>query len=116
ADIASFTAVAGGTVSISAANASVLGVTKIGAVTLTISGPGSLKIGASGISRTGGNPANIFNITANVVVGSAGETWNIVANTNTFSGTISGASFIKTGNGMLVLSGSNSFSGATVNS
>ncbi len=88
----------------------------MGAVTLTIAGPGSLTVGASGIARTGGNPANILNITANVVVGSAGETWNITANTNTFSGTISGANFIKTGNGTLVLRGSNTFSGATVNS
>jgi autotransporter-associated beta strand protein len=116
ADTANFNGT-GGTITISAANATVLALTKSGPQTVIIAGPGTLTIGANGIARTGGNPANILTITANIVIGSTGQTWQIGGNgnTTTFSGALSGGSFTKTGAGILLLSGTNTFSGATIN-
>ncbi len=116
ADIANFNGTAG-TITISAANASVLGLTKSGPQSVTIAGPGSLTLGANGLTRTGGNPANVLTISANIVIGSSGQTWQIGGNgiPTTFSGIISGGAFVKTGAGLLLLSGSNTFTGATLN-
>jgi hypothetical protein len=115
ADTASFNNATGGTVNITGGNASVNALTKSVGVLVTISGPGSLTVGAGGITRTGGGAASVLNITTSLIVGAAGETWTISGGTNTFSGPISGADFIKVGGGTLILSGANSFSAARVN-
>ncbi len=82
--------------------------------------------GVTAISATGANALTIntgitksagtLNISAPIVIGSAGEAWSFNGGTNTFTGNISGASFTKVGaGGILVLSGNNTFAGATVN-
>ncbi|MGO9830449.1 MAG: C25 family cysteine peptidase [Myxococcaceae bacterium] len=114
-DTATFSSATAGTVTITGTPASVMALTKSGAVTVTISGPESLTIGSGGITRTGGGAASVLDITTDVVVGSAGETWTISGGTNTFSGAISGANFTKVGGGTLILSGGNTFSAARVN-
>lgn len=118
-DTAAFTNT-GGVVTITGANASVAALTKRRAVGVTINGPGTLTIGAGGIARTGGNPLNVLTIAANIILAAA-QTWQIGGNgiTTTFSGAVSqpptGGSFIKTGVGILLLSGNNTFAGATLN-
>jgi len=83
-----------------------------GAATISASGGNSLTING-GITRNGGT----LNISAPIVIGTANEPWSFGAGTHTFSGAISGASFNRTGGGgILVLSGANTFTGATVTS
>ena len=66
----------------------------------------------TGITKSAGT----LNISAPIVIGSAGEAWSFNGGINTFSGNISGASFTKVGaGGILALSGNNTFAGATVN-
>ncbi len=93
-------------------NATVGTLSKTGAGTTTISATGTNALTINtGITKSAG----VLNISADIILGSAGEAWSFNGNTNTFSGNISGASFTKTGaGGNLVLSGNNTFAGATV--
>ena len=113
ADTAAFNSV-GGTVTISGVAASVAALTKSNATAVIIAGPQSLTIGAGGITRTGGGGGNMLTISANVVIGTAGETWTFPGVNNTISGTITGQSFTKAGGGTLNLRGNNNFAGLTV--
>ena len=87
--------------------------TTAGSSSVTIGGTNTLTIGADGISVQAGSASQT--ISSNVTLG-ASETWtNNSANLLTVSGQTSGAfTLTKSGSGTLLLSGSNSYSGATV--
>jgi autotransporter-associated beta strand protein len=87
--------------------------TTAGSSSVTIGGTNTLTIGADGISVQAGSAAQT--LSSNVALG-ASETWtNNSANLLTVSGQTSGAfTLTKSGSGTLLLSGSNSYSGATV--
>ncbi len=99
------------------ANISIAGLT----IADTVNGLGlnadgfALNVGAGGITMSAGVPAST--IAANVVLG-AGQAWtNNSTNALTVSGTVSGpagSALTKTGPGALILSGLNTYTGATI--
>lgn len=88
---------------------------------LTSTGTGTTAIGVTGGSSltinagiTQGVSSVALNISAPIIIGNSSELWSFPGASNTFSGPISGNSFIKTGAGSLLLNGNNTFGSVTV--
>jgi Peptidase family C25 len=82
-----------------------------GIVTISASGGSTLTIN-TGITQSGGTAE--LDISAPIAITNAAELWTITGPSNTFSGAISGSSFLKTGSGTLTLSGNNTFGSLNV--
>ncbi|CAB3627507.1 Outer membrane protein IcsA autotransporter precursor [Achromobacter spanius] len=88
----------------------------VSAGTLAISGDASLGADSGGLTLDGGTlqTTATLNMSRNVVIGSAGATLNTNASTTLgLTSVVSGGALVKTGTGMLTLSGSNSYAGGT---
>jgi len=66
---------------------------------------GSILTVSSAITQSGGGSS--LNISAPISITNPSELWSLTGASNTFSGVISGSSFLKTGAGALTLSGNN---------